>query len=124
MVYIKWIGKTITYDQCFRFSATSSLYQYELETVNTNLFENWTRIHEIVDLCRFFHLEMGLVRSCFSIAKSPEKRIFDVRASAPGDRKFGIIIAPPLPLNHGVRGREGQRHQQYQQQQLLQAAAS
>ena len=41
--------------QCFRSLATSSLYPYGLETADTNLFENWIKIHEIVDLCRFSH---------------------------------------------------------------------
>ena len=40
-VYMKWIGRTVTYDQAmFSFLATSSLYPYGLETVETNLFEN------------------------------------------------------------------------------------
>ena len=55
-VYMKWIGKTLhIIKPCFRFLATSSLYPYGLETADTNLFENWIQIHEIVNLCIFSH---------------------------------------------------------------------
>ena len=38
---IKWIGKTVTYDQAmFPLLATSSLYHCGSETANTNLLEN------------------------------------------------------------------------------------
>ena len=55
-----------------------------------------TRIHEIVDLCRFFPRKLS-----FNCKITREVR-FSVHASAPCDRKFAaVIVSPPLSWGEG-----------------------
>ena len=69
MLFIKWIGKTVTYDQAmFPLLATSSLFMDQKRRIQIYWkMENWTRIHEIAVLYRFaFESEINrkLVFNC------------------------------------------------------------
>ena len=67
-----------------------------------------------------YHTDFFLFGSCLSFATSPEKRnlMYACINSTPGDRKFAIIFAHPLPFIAGLGG-EGaaapveQRHQRH-----------
>ena len=73
-------------------------------------------------IVQIFPFGNEISQKLFFICKITREAHFDVRASTPGDRKFAASPSPP-PLSRG-EGARRQLHQQYQQQQLLQAAAS